>query len=69
MRTIVYSRPRDREAVDEVMQELALAVVRQTSSLLDTSKIAPWLCRLAVRQSLFRLKFDRQRKQFDRYAE
>jgi len=51
------------------MQELALAVVRQTSSLLDTSKIAPWLCRLAVRQSLFRLKFDRQRKQFDRYAE
>lgn len=70
LRTIVYSRLRDRDAVDEVMQEVALAAVRQASPLSDASKIAPWLYRLAVRQVLlFRRKFGRQRKLLDRYAE
>lgn len=70
LRTIVYSRLRDREAVNDVMQEVALAVVRQSSPLSDASKIAPWLYRLAVRQVLlFRRKFGRQRKLLERYAE
>jgi RNA polymerase sigma-70 factor (ECF subfamily) len=70
LRTIVYSRLRDRDAVNDVMQEVALAVVRQSSPLSDASKIAPWLYRLAVRQSLlFRRTFGRQRKLLDRYAE
>jgi len=69
LRTIVYSRLGDREAVDEVMQEVALAVVRQSSPLSDASKIAPWLYRLAVRHVLlFRRKSGRQRKLLDRYA-
>lgn len=70
LRTIVYSRLRDRDAVNDVMQEVALAVVRQSSPLSDASKIAPWLYRLAVRQSLlFRRTFGRQRKLLDRYVE
>lgn len=70
LRVIVYSRLRNREAVDEVMQEIALAVVRQSSPLSDPSRIAPWLYRLAVRQVLlFRRKSGRQRKLLDRYAE
>ncbi|HUG67318.1 MAG TPA: sigma-70 family RNA polymerase sigma factor [Pirellulaceae bacterium] len=70
LRTIVYSRLRDRDAVNDVMQEVALAVVRQSSPLSDASKIAPWLYRLAVRQVLlFYRKFGRQRKLLDGYAE
>lgn len=70
LRTIVYSRLRDREATDEVMQEIALAAVRQSAPLLDPSKVAPWLYRLAVRQVLlYRRKMGRCRKLLDRYAE
>jgi len=70
LRTIVYSRLGDRDAVDEVMQEVALAAVRQAAPLSDASKVAPWLYRLAVRQVLlYRRKFGRQRKLLGRYAE
>ncbi|MBC8356776.1 MAG: RNA polymerase sigma factor [Planctomycetes bacterium] len=70
LRTIVYSRLRDRDAVDEVIQEVALAVVRQAAPLSDASKIAPWLYRLAVRQVLlFRRRMGRQRKLLGRYAD
>ena len=70
LRTVVYSRLRDGEAVDEVMQEVALAAVRQAAPLADPSKVAPWLYRLAVRQVLlYRRKRGRQRKLVDRYTE
>lgn len=69
LRTVVYARLREREAVDEVMQELALAVVRQSAPP-DRAKIAPWLYQLAVRQSLlYRRKAGRRRKLLGRYME
>ena len=40
MRTVVYSRLRDGQAVDEVMQEVALAAVRQAAPLQDAAKVA-----------------------------
>jgi RNA polymerase sigma-70 factor (ECF subfamily) len=70
LRTVVYSRLHDRDATDDVMQELAVAAVRQSAPLRDRTKIAPWLYRLAVRQVLlYRRKMGRQRKLLDRYAE
>ena len=70
LRTVVYSRLRDGEAVDEVMQEVALAAVRQAAPLHDPAKVAPWLYRLAVRQVLlYRRKRGRQRKLIDRYGD
>ena len=70
LRTIVYSRLRDRHATEEVMQEVAVAAVQQAAPLRDKTKIAPWLYRLAVRQVLlFRRKMGRQRQLLDRYAE
>jgi RNA polymerase sigma-70 factor (ECF subfamily) len=69
LRTIVYSRLRDREAVEDVMQEIALAAVRQAAPLTDGSKAAPWLYRLAVRQVLlYRRKMGRRRRLLDRYV-
>ena len=39
---------REPQAVDEVMQEVSLAAVKQAAPLADRSKVAPWLYRLAV---------------------
>lgn len=63
LRVVVYSRVGDAEGVDEVMQEIALAAVRQASPLLDPAYVRPWLYRLAVYQSLlYRRKRGRLRK-------
>ena len=69
LRTVVYARLAEPQAVDEVMQEVSLAAVRQQAPLLDPAKISPWLYRLAVAQSLlYRRKQGRRRKLTDRYV-
>ena len=69
LRTVVHARVGQAGAVDEVMQEVALAAIRQQAPLLDATKIAPWLYRLAVIQALqFRRKQGRGRKLTMRYA-
>ena len=68
LRTVAFSRLADRDAVDDVMQEVALAAVRQSAPLLDRSKVAPWLYRLVVRNVLlYRRKMGRRRKLADRF--
>jgi RNA polymerase sigma-70 factor (ECF subfamily) len=70
LRTIIYTRVGEPEAVDEVMQEVSMAAVRQAAPLRDASKVAPWLYRLAVTQCLlYRRKMGRRRKLTDRFAE
>lgn len=70
LRTVIYARVGERQAVDEVFQEVSLAAVRQHSSLEDPGKVAPWLYRTAVIQSLlYRRKAGRRRKLNERYAE
>lgn len=69
LRTIVYARVGESQAVDEVMQEVSLAAVGQKAPLADHSKVEPWLYRLAVRQSLlYRRKQGRKRKLTENYA-
>ncbi|MDA7978158.1 MAG: sigma-70 family RNA polymerase sigma factor [Pirellulales bacterium] len=70
LRMIVGARVGEAQAVDEVMQEIALAAVRQSAPLQDAAKVAPWLYQLAVRQALlYRRKMGRARKLTHRYAE
>ncbi len=70
LRTVVLSRLGEPQAVDEVMQEVSLAAVAQRAPLHDAAKVAPWLYRLAVTQSLlYRRKRGRQKKLADRYAQ
>ena len=70
LRAVVFARVGEPQAVDDVMQEVSLAAVRQQAPLEDPTKVAPWLYRLAVTQSLmYRRKRGRQRKLTDRYAE
>ena len=69
LRTVVAVRLGEPQAIDEVMQEVALAAIRQQAPLADREKAAPWLYRLAVRQTLlYRRKQGRRRKLIDRVA-
>lgn len=68
LRSLVSWRLRDGDAVDEVMQEVALAAIRQAAPLADASKVGAWLYRLAVRHVLlYRRKMGRRRKLKARY--
>lgn len=69
LRTAVLARLREPEGVDEVMQAVAVAAIEQRAPLLDLSKAAPWLYRLAVWQTLqYRRRAGRQRKLAERYG-
>jgi RNA polymerase sigma-70 factor, ECF subfamily len=69
LRKVVLARVGESGAVDEVMQEVALAAVRQQAPIVDAGKVAPWLYRLAVTQSLvYRRRQGRYRKLTARYA-
>jgi RNA polymerase sigma factor (sigma-70 family) len=69
LRTVVYARLGEPQAVDDVMQEVALAAVRQRAPISDPGKVGPWLYRLAVTQSLlYRRKQGRRRRLVDNYA-
>jgi len=70
LRTVLHARVGESQAVDEVMQEVALAAVRQAAPLADPAKVAPWLYRLAVRQALlYRRSCGRRRKLVANYAQ
>jgi RNA polymerase sigma-70 factor (ECF subfamily) len=70
LRTIVLARLGERQAVDEVMQEVALAAVAQRAPLHDPARVGAWLYRLAIRQALlYRRRCGRQRKLIDGYVD
>jgi RNA polymerase sigma-70 factor, ECF subfamily len=69
LRHVITARVQERQAVDEVMQEVALAALAQRSPLINPARMVGWLYRLAVRQALiYRRKAGRQRALVGRYA-
>lgn len=48
--TVIRSRLADPDAAEDVLQEVALAAIRQTSRPTDPAKVAPWLYRIALRK-------------------
>ena len=48
--TVVHARLADHQAAEDVLQEVALAAIRQTSKPTDPTKVAPWLYRIALRK-------------------
>lgn len=57
LRKVLRCRVGDYHAVDDLLQEISLAVIRQSSREApavpsDPERVAPWLYRLAVRQSI-----------------
>lgn len=63
LRSVVGALVGERQATDDVMQEVAVAAVEQRSPISDQSKVAPWLYRLAVVHSMrYRRRRSRQRR-------
>lgn len=69
LRTVALARSRDPAAVDEILQEVSLAITRQGGLPEDEGLVAPWLYRVTVRQSLLhRRKLGRRRRLTSRYG-
>ncbi|MBL8817675.1 MAG: sigma-70 family RNA polymerase sigma factor [Planctomyces sp.] len=69
LRTVVRSRVSEPDGVEDVMQNIALAIVRHRKTLTEIQKIGAWLYQIAVRQVLmYRRTTGRRRRMMDRLA-
>ncbi len=69
LRTVVAARLGERQAVDEVLQEVSLAALATTTPV-DSAVVAGWLYRLAIHKTLmWRRTAGRRHKLNGRYAE
>ena len=69
LRTVVRSRLHEPDAVEDVMQNIALAIVKHSEILNQVNRIPAWLYQIAVRQVLmYRRSSGRRRKMHDRVA-
>lgn len=69
LKRLLYVRLGESEAVDECLQEVGMAAVRQAAPIRDPAKVGSWLYQLAIRQALlYRRKMGRKRNLLKRYA-
>ena len=69
LRTVVAARLGERQAVEEVLQDVRLAALA-SRTMPDTSGVAGWLYRLAIHKVLMhRRSSGRRRRHIDRYAD
>ena len=70
LRTVVRSRITESDGVEDVMQNIALALVRQRENLPEIRQIGAWLYQVAVRQVLMYRRTRGRRRNFeDRLAQ
>ncbi len=69
LRTVVRSRVNEPDAVEDIMQNIALALVRQRDTLHEIRQMGAWLYQVAVKQVLmYRRTRGRRRRFEDRLA-
>jgi RNA polymerase sigma-70 factor (ECF subfamily) len=69
LRTVVRSRLHEPDAVEDVMQNIALAIVKHSSLLNEVNRLSAWLYQIAVRQVLmYRRTSGRRRNLHNRVA-
>lgn len=67
--TVLRARGVEQGAVEEVLQEVETTAVSKSDRLRDSSKVAPWLYRIAVTCALqYRRRLGRRRRMLERYA-
>ncbi|MDR1960119.1 MAG: RNA polymerase sigma factor [Planctomycetaceae bacterium] len=70
LRTVIAAQVGEKAAIEDVWQDVSLAVIAQKSPIQDVTRVTPWLYQIAVRQSLqYRRKMGRRRKLVERYVE
>ncbi len=65
LRTVVRSRVQEADAVEDIMQNIALALVRQRDALKDISQVGAWLYQVAVRQIMMYRRTTGRRRNFE----
>ena len=65
LRTVVRSRIQEAEAVEDIMQNIALALVRQRDTMRDIAQMGAWLYQVAVRQVLMYRRTVGRRRNFE----
>lgn len=66
---VIRSRLNESQAVEDLLQEVSLAVLKSRVRPADPSKVAPWLYRVSIKQCLmYRRSAGRRRKLVDRVA-
>lgn len=69
LKTVILARLGEPDAVEDVFQEVALAVLSSGQAVVELKSVAAWLYRVAARQALLhRRKRGRERKLLDRLA-
>ncbi len=69
LRMVIRSRLNEPQAVEDLMQEVSLAVLKSRVRPTDPTKVAPWLYRVSIKQCLmYRRSAGRRRKLVDRVA-
>jgi RNA polymerase sigma-70 factor (ECF subfamily) len=67
--TVLLARGVEAGAVEEVLQEVGAAALANANRLRDAQKVAPWLYRIAVVESLqYRRRMGRRKKLVERFA-
>lgn len=70
LRSALHARLGNREEVEEVMQEVAVAAAKQSAKAEPVERAGPWLYRVAIRQVMqFRRKAGRRRKLLANFAQ
>jgi RNA polymerase sigma factor (sigma-70 family) len=70
LKRLLFVRLGEAEAVDECLQEVGMAAVRQAAPIRDPAKVGSWLYQLAIRQALlYRRKMGRKRNLLKRYVD
>ncbi len=70
LRTSLFARLGNRDEVEEVMQEVAIAAANQSAKSEPVDRVGPWLYRVAMRQMmLFRRKAGRRKKLINNVAQ
>lgn len=60
--TVIRSRLADRDAAEDVLQEVAVAAIGQKTRPTDPTKVAPWLYRVALRKVINHHRANGRRK-------
>lgn len=65
LRTVVRSRVGEADAVDDIMQNIAMALVKQKDSLGEINRMSAWLYQVAVKQVLMYRRTRGRRRNFE----
>lgn len=69
LETVVRARLGDAHAAEDVMQDLAIAILKQPNRPTEPQKVAPWLYRIALRKVINHRRFlGRQRRLMEGYS-